>query len=548
MSKYNFNCGCAFDKLDYNNLRLDCPATWQLIQSGRVKGLFQIEGNLGRSWVRRLKPENIEHLAALCALLRPSCLEAKDEKGISMTEHYVLRKNNKEPVSYYHPALEEDLSNTYGILTYQEQAMSIARHLAGFSLQEADNLRKGIGKKLPEVIAKVEKQFVDGCAKVGILNVSEAQQIFEWIKAGQRYAFNASHSFAYALNTYRSGYVKTHFPVNFYKSWLQCSIVEQDPMKEMAELIEDSRMFDVDVRPPDIRRFEKDFSLDQKTQSVFFGFLDIKGIGDSAVESIEGAWRLAQLDACKGFALFDWYEVLVFFSPGVTRAIMVKLIEAGAFSYLEISRTKLLEELRLWYELTARERDWIVEQEIDARKSYPEGSPKFGSLEVALATLAETDEISITVPRRAHVKNILRTLQVPGSALKDHPLVIADLEERYLGIALTSLRVDAYGSDLANMTCREFVHGGNATPIILCVEIKDVNVRTVKSGKNEGREMARLKVMDATGGFDDVTIFADEWDKCKHLLEQGKVVLLRGNRGTDYYANNFIVRDVIETK
>jgi len=134
-------------KLDINNINLDCPLVWKLLARGQTKGVFQLESNLGKKWTKKLKPTSIEHLSALGALLRPGCLRAIDENGISMTEHYCLRKNNLEKVDYYHPALEPILSTTYGVLTYQEQAMAIAQAVACFNLQEADVLRKCITKE-----------------------------------------------------------------------------------------------------------------------------------------------------------------------------------------------------------------------------------------------------------------------------------------------------------------------------------------------------------------------------------------------------------------
>jgi len=185
-------CNCDLDKIkkDLQKPPLDCPLTWQLFADGNTKAVFQLESQLGRSLSKKLKPENIEQLSDLLAILRPGSMEAMLNNK-SMTDHYIDRKNYLEPIEYFHDALEPILKSTLGILVYQEQSMRIATDIAGMSLSDADKyIRKGIGKKKPEIIAKVKKLFLAGCKKTGIVNKEEARDIFEWIKKGQRYIFN----------------------------------------------------------------------------------------------------------------------------------------------------------------------------------------------------------------------------------------------------------------------------------------------------------------------------------------------------------------------
>ena len=138
-----------------------CEKTWELFHDGKTKGVFQLESNLGKSWSKKLKPNNIEELAALVALIRPGCLKAISD-GKSMTQRYIDRKHGIEEVSYLHDSLKDVLKPTYGVLVYQEQSMRIAQNLAGFDLKEADVLRKAIGKKKADLMAKVKKDFVKG--------------------------------------------------------------------------------------------------------------------------------------------------------------------------------------------------------------------------------------------------------------------------------------------------------------------------------------------------------------------------------------------------
>ena len=164
-------------KFDVTNIDYEDKQTWNLICAGRTKGVFQLESSLGKSWAKRLKPKNLEELAALVALLRPGCLKAIVD-GKSMTQHYVDRKHGKEQVTYLHDSLEPILENTQGVLVYQEQSMKIAQTIAGFNLQEADNLRKAIGKKKANLMIEVKKGFFEGAENEEIVPRETAEDIF----------------------------------------------------------------------------------------------------------------------------------------------------------------------------------------------------------------------------------------------------------------------------------------------------------------------------------------------------------------------------------
>jgi DNA polymerase-3 subunit alpha len=244
---YRFSCGCSWPvvgpapregalplmDVDDDNLPF-CPLTWDLLGRGDTKGVFQLESNLGRQWTKKLKPESGEHMGALGALLRPGCLRAVDDEGVSMTQHFCRRKNNEEEVKPYHEVLDMVLSPTFGCLVYQEQAMLLAQNLAAFNLQEADQLRKAIGKKLPEEMAKCKKLFTEGAKKAGLLTEAQAEEVFGWIEQSQRYSFNKSHAVSYGLTGYDTAYIKAHFPVAFYCSWLRFAREKQDPMQEVT--------------------------------------------------------------------------------------------------------------------------------------------------------------------------------------------------------------------------------------------------------------------------------------------------------------------------
>ena len=169
---------------------LEDKATWQTFADGDVKGIFQLEKQ--KRWVKKLKPENIHHLAALVSIIRPGCQESLGEDGVSMTQHYIDRKNGEEEVPSIHEVVDKTLKDTYGVLVYQETAMLLSRDVAGFTLDEADELRKAIGKKRTDVMAKVKDKFFKGSSKVSVASEEITKKIFDWIEKAQRYSFNAT--------------------------------------------------------------------------------------------------------------------------------------------------------------------------------------------------------------------------------------------------------------------------------------------------------------------------------------------------------------------
>jgi hypothetical protein len=208
VKKHKMDCGCEFDiidekinpvtnlpsiSIDYYNLRLDCEKTWECFKNS-TKGVFQLETQLGQTWSRKLKPECIEDLAALTAVLRPGVLKAKlDDK--SLTQHFVDRKNKISEVEEIDPSITDILKDTQQILVYQEETLQIAQKIAGFDLKQADILRRAIGKKIPELMTKVEVEFIEGVKKTGIVTEEKGKEIWDMIRKSERYSFNKCVSY-----------------------------------------------------------------------------------------------------------------------------------------------------------------------------------------------------------------------------------------------------------------------------------------------------------------------------------------------------------------
>ena len=202
---YEFDCGCKVEivddkvkdydglpslNIDFDNLNLNCPIVWEVFASGRTRGVFQLETPLGAHWSKKLQPVCIDEVAALLSLLRPGTLKAfLGDKN--MTQHYVDRKHGIDDYEEMHESVADIMKNTYGIMVYQEQSMKIAERLAGFDLKQADGLRKAIGKKLADLMAKVKIEFIEGCEKTGIVDAEKAHEIFDIIEKSNRYSFNA---------------------------------------------------------------------------------------------------------------------------------------------------------------------------------------------------------------------------------------------------------------------------------------------------------------------------------------------------------------------
>ncbi len=571
---YRFQCGCSFPVLakhpnpnalpllDFhiNDIDVDCPATWELLGHGLTKGVFQLESNLGRTWTKKLKPEDMEHLAALGALLRPGCLRAIDEHAkCSMTELYCRRKNGQAPVEYIHPCLEKVLAPTFGVLTYQEQAMQIAQVVAGFNLQAADELRKAIGKKLPEEMAKVKVKFFEGVAKLGLVTLEQATEIFGWIEKSQRYSFNKSHALSYGINGYISAWLKAHMPVQFFTSWLYYAKDKQDPQQEIRELVSDAKILDVVVQPPDIRNLEAHFSTDGET--ITFGISDVKGIGEAQVEKLKTAVHETSQFLGKPIENWSWYEFLVHLTPKLSNTVVNNMIKVGGLRHFGNNRNLMLKEYEFWDALTASEQTWIVarsannyvkqtQDEIAQTNLFGEAisidkDVTLTSLAQAMEKLAPTRKEgggTFKQSRKEAVSSMLNLLKNPPTKIIDTPDWIAWSEESLLGISLTCSKVDACDTSMSNCTCKEYL-AGRTGYMVFSVEILAAKEIKVKNGQQVGRKMAFLTVADNTCSV-EMTCFPEQWKEYSSLLNQGNTVNIQAER--DRRKDSLIVKRVYQ--
>ncbi len=313
-------------EIDLTKIPRDDAATYDLLSRGDVKGIFQVETSRGfKELLKKLKPNQFADILPLVALYRPGPLQS------GMVDSFINRKHGREEVVYPHPSLEPILKETYGVILYQEQVMRIANRLAGFSLNQADNLRKAMGKKKPEIMTKFEDQFVTGAVMNGIPRET-AISIFKLMEHFAGYGFNKSHSAAYAVITYQTAYLKANYPVQYMVAQMSC---EKQNTDKIAEYIEDCRHMGIEVIPPDINESQSDFTISNNNK-IRFGLGAIKNVGEKAIESLIEARNTSG----RFTSLFDLCKRVDM--RVANKQVIEFLIKSGCFDALYDNRAKLL--------------------------------------------------------------------------------------------------------------------------------------------------------------------------------------------------------------
>lgn len=314
------------EDIDLAKIPRDNKKTYEMLSRGEVRGVFQVETSRGfKELLKKLKPDKFADILPLVALYRPGPLQS------GMVDSFINRKHGKEEVTYLHPSLEPLLKETYGVILYQEQVMRIANRLAGFSLNQADNLRKAMGKKKPEIMAKFRDQFVNGAIANGI-SKETAVSIFELMEFFAGYGFNKSHSAAYAVITYQTAYLKANYPVQYMIAQMSC---EKQNTDKIVDYIDDCRRMGIEVLPPDVNESQSDFTISHENK-IRFGLGAIKNVGDKAIESIvdsrgKGGRYSSVLDFCKRVDM-----------RVANKQVVESMIKAGCFDSLNDNRAKLL--------------------------------------------------------------------------------------------------------------------------------------------------------------------------------------------------------------
>lgn len=509
-----------------NNLRYDDPEVWKLFEEGKTKGIFQLESNLGKSWSKKLAPENIEQLSALVAILRPGSLKACLEDGKSITQHYVDRRHNREAVDYIDDSCKDILEPTLGLMLYQEQTMQISTRVAGFSGVEADKLRKAIGKKKADLMQSLRSKFIDGCEKTGIVTKEKGEEIFDIIEKSARYQFNKSHSVSYAETAFWTAYAKQKHPIEFFTSYLEHSGEKQDKKEEISELISEARLFNIEVKICDITNFGPNFFMDKKNSKIYFGLKDIKSLtgknGDKCIEIL----NTSKEKVGKDFGNYTWMDILLHLSDEMVSTNFKNLCTVGFFSTIKnaVTRTRALYEFDIYKKLSPKEKEWISQ-------NYP--LKKWDSLLQCLIDLRPTKKEgggTSNINRKNAIGNEIALINSPPYELdKDDPSWIISEEEKILGCSISLSKFDA-GEAMPNVTCDEVSNGVNMSHAVVCGTIEKIKLHTIKKeGVNFGREMAFLTVKDDSGILDSVILFPDIKDEYRFSLFEGNNILIKGS-------------------
>ncbi|MCX6564612.1 MAG: DNA polymerase III subunit alpha [Candidatus Aminicenantes bacterium] len=312
-------------RVDMKNLPIDDPPTFDLFKAGNTDGVFQFESRGMKELLRSYKPDEFRDLIALNALYRPGPLKS------GMTAEFVKRKHHPDQVAYEIPELEPVLRETRGIIVYQEQVMRIATELAGFTLAEADMLRKAMGKKVAEIMKSQKENFLKGARKLGLISADKAKKLFENIKNFAEYGFNKSHSAAYAALAFQTAYLKAHYPYHFMAA-LMTSEAERGGTAQVQKYINECQQMGIAVLPPDIN--ESDFNFTVAGNSVRYGLSAVKNVGETAARDIIKIRR----EHGKFATPFD--VVAHVDSRAINRKVLESLIKAGAFDSLKWPRSQ----------------------------------------------------------------------------------------------------------------------------------------------------------------------------------------------------------------
>ncbi|MCC7136967.1 MAG: DNA polymerase III subunit alpha [Planctomycetes bacterium] len=468
---------------DLDALPPDDADTYRMLARGEALGVFQLESSGMRDLLARIKPDRFADLSAIVALFRPGPL------GSGMVDQYVERKHGRQAITYLHPTLEPILKETLGVIVYQEQVMRIANVLAGFSLNEADTLRKAMGKKKPEVMAKYREKFVQGCAKRSIPEAT-ANEIWSQIEFFAGYGFNKSHTVAYAIVTFHTAWMKCHEPLPFMAALLTCESGDRD---KLAEYIDECRRMGIRVLPPDVSRSEHDFTVEG--DAIRYGLGSVKGVGEAAARAI-----VLERERGGPFAsVYDLCERVD--AKTMNKATLEALTHGGAFDASKARRAQVLAVLDRAMKLASEAHaDRSAGQtnlfgggdaEQDAAGSYPDVP------EIPMADLlaAEKDALGYYVtshPLADHEALLRRHTNKTSATVKD----AQEKEKVVLGGLITGFRTSV-----------------------------------IKQGPNEGKKMAFFRLEDFAGSASCVA-FSRAFAEHASRLGNDRVVLVEGDVDT----------------
>jgi len=488
--------------LDITSIALDDRKSFELLKAYQTTAVFQLESRGMKDLIKRLQPDSFEDIIALVALFRPGPLQS------GMVDDFIDRKHGRARVEYPHPDLEAILQPTYGVILYQEQVMQIAQVLAGYTLGAADLLRRAMGKKKPEEMAKQRVIFTEGALQRGV-EEKTATYIFDLMEKFAGYGFNKSHSAAYALVSYQTAWLKAHFPAPFMAAVLSA---DMDNTDKVVTLIDECRHMELEVVPPDINRSGYAFTVEGDT-TVIYGLGAIKGVGEAAIEVMIHE-RLANgpftslVDLCRRMD-----------SRKVTRRVYEALIRCGALDQIGTNRASLSHQLP----------EAIKSAEQHLRDSAAGQSDMFGSV----AAPVESEAPLLSTP---DIDEWLEEQRLAG-------------EKETLGLYLTGHPIDRYREELTSMITAPLAdlaaetppagggrQRGNEKTIVLAGLVVELRTRNTQSG---GR-MAFLTLDDRTARM-EIRVFSKVFDQYRALMSNDTILVVQGTLAFDDFSGSMRV-------
>ncbi len=457
--------------IDIDNLPLDDEKTFNLFQAGNTTGVFQLESSGFQQYLKRLKPTNMEDIIAIIALYRPGPMEH--------IPTYIKRKHGKEEVEYLHPDLKPILEPTYGVCVYQEQVMRIAQEMAGYSMAEADILRKAIGKKIKKLLQSQKEKFLTGLQENGY-SEELGEKLWSWITPFAQYSFNKSHAAAYAQIAYQTAYLKAHYPEEFMSSLLT---TEQKNIDRLGFLMGECKRMDIEVLPPDVNESFTYFSVVPDKNQIRFGLAAIKNVGTKLVEEIVENRK----ENGKYKSLDDFLSRV--HSRHLNKKSLEALAKAGAFENM-MERNRILKNM-----------EKILAYSKEIRKKEKNGQ----------SGLFESDETY-----NAEIK-----LEEKPEATDEEKL---KWEKELLGLYITGHPLDRHEEKLKNATdIKEISRQMSGKKVRVGGMISQTKTVTTKNGNR----MMFATLKDKTDNM-EIIIFPDAFRKYRSLLEEGNIVFVNG--------------------
>ncbi len=469
---------------------IDDPKTFKLFGDGLTVGVFQFESSGMQEYLKKLKPSRIEDLIAMNALYRPG--------PMSMIDEFIDRKYGRHKIEYLHPKLEPILKETYGIIVYQEQVMRIASDLGGFSLAQADLMRRAMGKKKKEVMEEQRDKFIAGCIENGI-DKKTAKEIAELIVKFAQYGFNKSHSAAYAIIAYQTAYLKTHYPAEFMSANLTTEMNNGD---RVMILMDECKKIGLKIKAPDVNYSEGHFVPIEK-DVIAFGMEAIKNVGAGAIASIVQA-REEEGPVKTIFDLLQRVDLRL-----VNKKVLESLIQAGALDSLEGTRAQLFHSIE---KASSFAQDMQGEKNRNKNQLSLFGGPGTEDQSDALVTYPELPEVS----EWTVMEKLKKEKELLGFYISGHPL------ERYRPVVqLFSTPIDEYLPAEGEEAAENMIKPPSTLQV--CGQI--IELRTILDKKQQ--KMAFVKIEDFKRTY-EIVVFGSVYPLFEPFLKADTMVMVQG--------------------